>query len=141
MSGRLTIQVVGRDDDYLALDIRAASERFAGSARVYASLDELTDLAEQISGFPQSTSDERNYEFGTQEPGWAGGFCSLRFYCIDGSGHARLGVVLIDDKGRHWPGSASFGFEVFATEIDQFVRMLTDLNDRRVREAILGAVS
>lgn len=140
MTGRLTIKVTDRDDDYLGLDIRAANERFAGSARVYAALDELTELAQQLSGFPQSTADERKYAFGTQEPGWAGGFCSLHFFCNDGSGHARLEVVLMDDEGRHEQASASFGFQVFAVEVDQFVLMLRGLSDRKLAEAILGTV-
>jgi hypothetical protein len=139
MSGRLTIQVVDRDDDYLGLDIRASNERFAGSARVYAGLNELTELAGLISGFPQSSTDERVYEIGSQEPRTAGGFCSLRFHCSDGAGTARLEVVLNDDDDRHEHDSASFGFQVFPVELDRFVLILRALEDRRVLEAILGA--
>ena len=140
MVGRLTIQVVERDDDYLGLDIHASSERFAGSARVYAGLDDLTELADRISGFPQSATDERRYEFGSQESNIASGYCSLCFICSDGAGHARLEVVLKDDAARHEHGLASFGFQVFATEIDRFVLMLRGLNERRVPEAILDTV-
>lgn len=139
MAGRVTIQVVDRDDDYLGLDIHASSERFAGSARVYAGLDDLTELADRISGFPQSATDERRYEFGSQETNVAGGYCLLRFICSDGAGHAKLEVVLKDDA-RNEHGSASFGFQVFATEIDRFVLMLRALDERRVPEAILDTV-
>ena len=140
MAGRLTIQVVDRDDDYLGLDIRASSERFAGSARVFAGLDDLAELAGRISGFPQSATDERRYEVGSQESNMAGGHCSLRFICSDGAGHARLEVVLKDDAARHEPGSASFGFQVFAVDIDRFVLMLRGLEARRLPEARLEIV-
>lgn len=140
MAGTLTIKVIEWDDDYLALGICGSNERFAGSTRVYAGLDELTELADFISGFPQGATDERRYEFGSQEPGIAGGFCSLRFYCIDSVGHARLGVVLIDDDTREWHGSASFGFPVFAADIDRFVLRLRQVKDQSSPEAILETV-
>ena len=140
MAGRLTIQVVERDDDYLALDIRAWNERFAGSARVYAGLNELSEMAERVLGFPQNPTDERKFEFGSQKPDAAGGFCSIRFSCSDGAGHARLDVVLKDDDARHEHGLSSFGFQVFAVEIDRFVLMLRGLEARRLPEARLETV-
>jgi hypothetical protein len=140
MFGSLTIKVVGGDDDYLGLDIRASNERFGGSARVYAGLNDLTDLAELISGFPKNATDERKYEFGSQEPNVAGGFCSMRFSCSDGAGHARLDVLLNDDDGWYEHGSASFGFQVFAVDIDRFVLMLKGLEARRIPEAKLETI-
>ena len=137
MSGELTIKVVKQDADYLGVDIRAANDRFAGSAWIYAGLDDLTDFAEQIAGFPRTVEDERTYEFGSREAGVAGGFCSLRFHCTDGSGHARVDTVIEDDAGFYGFGSASFTFQVFAHEIDRFASSLRKIGNDRSGEASL----
>ena len=137
MGGELTIKVVERDDDYLGIDIRAVTDRFAGSARIYAGLDELTEFADHIAGFPRTVDDERTYEFGSRDAGVAGGFCSLRFHCTDGSGHARVDAVIEDDAGFYEFGSASFSFQVFAHGIDQFASTLRKINNEKSGEASL----
>ena len=134
MGRELSIKVVERDADYLGIDIRAVTDRFAGSAWIYAGLDELVDFADNIAGFPRTVDDERTYEFGSRDAGVAGGFCSLRFHCTDGSGHARVDAVIEDDGGF---GSASFSFQVFAHEIDQFALSLRKINNEKSGEASL----
>jgi hypothetical protein len=53
----LTIKVVDPDDDYLGIEICASSDRFAGSAQIYAGLQELSELAARIAGFPSNPND------------------------------------------------------------------------------------
>src|SRR5437762_1426024 len=131
MNGTLAISVLDRDDDYLGIDIHAANERFAGTARLYAGLNEMTEFADGLTRFPNSPHDERKFEFGTRDAGTAGGFCSLRFHCIDGTGHARVEVVIEDDEELHESASASFGFPVFPAAIDRFTIRLRQI-DRNV---------
>lgn len=139
MCGRLTITVIDRDDDYLGIDISAASKRFAGTARLYAGLTEMSEFADVISGFPKNPQDERKYEFGSQDAGMAGGFCSLRFHCIDGAGHSRVEFVMEDDEERHGSASASFGFSVLPVSIDQFTTMLRQIDNKLSDKAVLSS--
>jgi hypothetical protein len=54
MAMGLTITIVDPDDDYLGIDMHAANVRFAGSARIYAGLDELS----AFRGSDRGLSDE-----------------------------------------------------------------------------------
>jgi hypothetical protein len=118
MQRGLTITIVDVDPDYLGIDIRASNDRFGGSARIYAGLTELSEFATRIAGFPTNSVDERNYEFGSRDRGFAGGYCRLRFRCVDSVGHARVEVALEDDDQRHELASAEFGFPVSAADVD-----------------------
>ena len=133
----LTISVVDPDDDYLGIELYAASERYASATRIYAGLDELSALASQIEGFPESPADERIYEFGSTEPGVAGGFGSLRFCCPNRSGHAVLEVALEDDDQRYANASAKFSFRIHAADVDRFATRLRAIEEARSGEAVL----
>ena len=137
MSGELIIRVVERDDDYLGIDIRAITDRFGGSAWIYAGLDELADFANLIAGFPRTIDDERTHEFGSRDTGIAGGFCSLRFHCTDGVGHARVEAAIEDDFRFYEFGSAKFSFQVFPADIDRFALSLRKINHDKAGEACL----
>ena len=79
MQRGLTITIVDPDPDYLGIEIGASNERFAGSTRIYAGLAALSEFANHIAGFPSNPKDERSYEFGSPDPGFAGGHCTLNF--------------------------------------------------------------
>jgi hypothetical protein len=135
----LRIQVVDPDDDYLGIDIQAANNRFAGTARIYAGLNELSEFADQIRGFPANIHDERTYEFGSPDPSLAGGYCKLRFQCVDHAGHAVV-VIVVEDDGQRYPhGNAELSFGVEAAEIDRFVARLGEVEQERSGEAVLTA--
>ena len=52
MASGLTIKVVDPDDDYSRnRDIYASNDRFAGSFKIYAGLEELSEFAARIAGF------------------------------------------------------------------------------------------
>jgi hypothetical protein len=89
MQHGLTIAIVDVDPDYLGSEIHASNDRFAGTTWIYAGLTELGEFAAQVAVFPSNTQDERNYEFGTPDPGIAGGYCKLSFQCIDRARHVR----------------------------------------------------
>jgi len=135
------ISVIDPDDDYLGIELCAASTRYAGTTRIYAGLDQLSQLASRIEGFPTSSADDRLYEFGSTDPGIAGGFASLRFYCIDGAGHAALEVTIQDDVQWHTPASARFAFRIEPTEIDRFAKRLRHVEQNRCGEAeLVGSI-
>lgn len=139
MEPGLKISVIDPDEDYLGLEVAAASSRFAGTTRIYAGLDELSILASRIEGFPTTTDDQRKYEFGSTESGVAGGFACLRFHCVDGSGHAALEVMIEDDHQRHDIASARFAFQIAAVDLDRFVLRLRHIELERSGEATLPA--
>jgi len=135
----LRISIVDPDEDYLGIEICVASCRFAGATRIYAGRDELSTFAARIEGFPATAQDEREYEFGSIDPGIAGGFASLRFHCVDGSGHTALEAVLEDDDQWHAPTSAKFAFQIHAADLDRFTRSLREIEHERSGAADLPA--
>src|SRR5579859_555626 len=93
----LTIRAVDPDEDYLGIEICASNERFAGSTRIYAGVDQLSEFASKMEAFPRSHEDHRTYEFGTLDSAFAGGFCSISLRCLDKAGHVGVALVLEDD--------------------------------------------
>lgn len=53
MEPGLRISVVDPDEDYLGIEVAAASSRFAGTTRIYVGLDELSILSSRIEGLRQ----------------------------------------------------------------------------------------
>jgi hypothetical protein len=134
----LTIEIVDPDDDYLGIEIRAANDRFAGSARIYAGLDELSDFATQLAGFPTSGQDGRVYEFGSRDPSAAGGYSKLRFHCVDQAGHAAVDIDVEDDNRGDPPGSVRLSIPVEAAGIDRFITRLREIERDRAGKAALS---
>jgi hypothetical protein len=137
MQQGLTITIVDVDPDYLGIEIRASNDRFAGSTRIYAGLSQLSEFADRIAGFPTNPKDDRRYEFGTPDPGFAGGYCSFHLQCVDSSGHARLHVAMEDDYRLHELATAKLAFPVLAADIDRFTIRLRDIEKEQFGEANL----
>lgn len=137
MNKGLEIKVVDPDDDYLGIEISASSDRYAGATRIYAGLDELSEFAALISGFPTNPKDERVYEFGSRDPGIAGGYCSLRFHTSDMVGHAAVEIEIEDDVQSYKPAMARMTFKTGASHIDHFVQRLREVERDHAGEASL----
>ena len=137
----LTITVLDPDDDYYGIDIVASNDRFAGSAYIYAGVEELSELAANMTGFPRSCDDCRTHEFGRRDPAFAGGFCSVTLRCLDHRGHLRVDLVLEDDAGRYPRAHAAFGFQTEPAALDNFIESLRRIERDRFGSAILGRVS
>jgi hypothetical protein len=133
----LKINVIDPDPDYLGIEISASSARFCGATRIYAGLDQLTEFTQVIGGFPTSPEDERWYEFGTKDEGFAGGYCALRFFCRDRAGHAAVDIEIEDDGAFYSVGSARFTIPVLPAEIDEFVKNLKLVEQAQSGEARL----
>lgn len=137
MTNYLKIKVIDPDPDYLGIEVSASNARFSGTTRIYAGLGQLTEFAKVIAGFPTSPNDERRYEFGTQDKGFAGGYCVLRFFCRDMVGHAAVNVEIEDDSQFHSEATARFTIPVLPAGVDEFVRALQLIDQARAGEAIL----
>jgi hypothetical protein len=133
----LEIRVVDPDDDYLGIEVSVATDRFAGSARIFAGLNQLSELADSLRGFPSSPADKRRFELGTRKPGYAGGFVSLSFYCRDGAGHSEVAVEIDDDVQYYAKASACFSFAFEPAALDQFLAVLSILERTKSGHATL----
>jgi hypothetical protein len=138
MASGMIVKLAALDDDYFGFEIYASIDRFAGSAHIHAGLQELSELATCIAGFPSNPEDERVYEFGSRAPSIAGGYAGLRFYCFDRAGHAVVEIG-IEDYGRHGRAMAHLSFQVEAAAIDQFSNALREIEKARSGEALLPA--
>jgi len=136
----LTIKVIDEDDDYLGIEIQVSNARFAGSTRIYAGNDELSEFAATIAGFPTSASDERIYEFGSRDPSSAGGYCKLHFRCVDSAAHAIVEVSIDDDKVFYSDEEAHLSFGAQPAAIDQFTKALHGLERARSGEVTLPSI-
>jgi hypothetical protein len=134
---QLKIQVIDPDPDYLGIEIFASSDRFAGTTRIYAANDELSGFCRSIEGFPNRFEDQRTHLFGSRETGFVGGFCELRFFCSDGSGHVGIRVEIGDDEATHSEGFGSFTIPTLPAEIDSFIVALKRIELVRSGEATL----
>jgi hypothetical protein len=90
---------------------------------MYLAHDDLSKVAESLSGFPSDSRDARDIELGAFEPNAAGGGIHLSFRCVDSAGHAVVVVRLRTDgcKGPAEPESVSLYVPVEAGSIDSFV--------------------
>jgi hypothetical protein len=141
MTPGLRISIIDPDEDYLGIEVAAASGRFAGTIRIYAGLNEISIFASRIAGFPTTAEDRRNYEFGSTDPRVAGGFALLRFHCVEGSGHQTLELIIEDDQQLPDIASARFAFQIGAVDLDRFVARLRHIERDRSGEATLPATA
>ena len=137
MERGLTITALDPDEDYLGIEIVASNERFAGSAYIYAGVDELSELAAKLDGFPHSSDDRRAHEFGNRDPAFAGGFVSIAWHCLDRAGHLGVDLVLEDDASRYPPAHAAFSFQTEPAAVDHFIEDLRKIESNRFGSASL----
>ena len=138
MERGLTITILDPDEDYLGIEVVASNERFAGSAYIYGGVEELSQIAEKMGGFPRSCDDRRTHEFGNRDPAFAGGFVSITLRCLDHTGHLAVDLVLEDDAGRYPRASAAFGFQTEPAALDYFIDGLRKIERDRFGSASLG---
>ena len=138
MQSGLTITAVDPDEDYLGIEVAASNKRFAGSAWIYAGVEELSELAAKMDGFPHSYEDRRTHEFGNRDPGFAGGFLSITLRCVDRAGHLAVDLVLEDDAGRYSRAHAAFGFQTEPAALDRFIESLRNVERERFGAASLA---
>lgn len=132
----LTIKTIWLDEHMLEFQIQAANESFSGSTTCYVGLDEAKRLAEAIAGFPHSSTDSREHQFG--EPDTLNmGTANLEFKCTDGSGHLAVTVKIWSDPGFCGSQSVLLVFRTLPAQIDFFVAELLTMKAVEGRQAFL----
>jgi hypothetical protein len=133
----LSIRVTEGDVDYLGLELRASSARFAATTFLCAGHERLGELADALAGFPAGAADECSYAFGKRGPSYAGGYCRLRLSSSP-TGLSTL-EVSIEDAGNRFPAAqAEFSIAVEPAQLDRFVEALRGVARSKQGEAFLG---
>jgi hypothetical protein len=138
METGIRIEVIGGDDDVNKIAVSARNGKFRGETEIYVAIGELKEAAERLRGFPKSPADAREIAFGqfdlepfrvgeSQFNRFASGV-SMRFYCVDGSGHAYVDVRVQADYRNRKRGlaiqGATLDMRVEAAAVDAFVQEL-----------------
>ncbi|MBA6262220.1 hypothetical protein [Colwellia sp. Bg11-12] len=113
MEPRLDIEFLR--DDPSKIWIKACNEAFAGETEQYINAQCLQELAEQLTGFPKSNSDEVVFKVGVENSDY--GHCLLKFYCIDSAGHTAVLVSVSNDSFN----IAKFTVQFEALSLDMFI--------------------
>lgn len=140
METGVRIEVIGGDNDANKIAVSAWNGKFQGAAEIYVAIGELKKAAEQLRGFPRSPVDAREIAFGQFDPDpvrvgeyqlnrFASGI-RMRFYCVDGAGHAYVNVRVQEDyrsfgwkRGLEIQG-ATLSMRVEAVAVDAFLQEL-----------------
>jgi hypothetical protein len=120
----IEFEVVWFDLHAIEYQVVCSNGSFTGTAKMYLNHDGLQNAANTLSGFPSSTTDLREVEFGTFGSEVTGGGIHMSFYCVDSVGHAVVFVKLRADgcKGFSEPQFVSLYVPVEAGAIDTFVK-------------------
>ena len=138
MNVGLKFDIPPEDDSYLKIRISAWNGSFGGDAAIYVDTERLKETASELRGFPASVSDVRELSFGGFGPRCAGGAASLRFYCIDGSGHARLDAKIESDYDRAGKAeSVTMTLSIEPAALDRFVQALDKLDPKEGAQVFL----
>ena len=113
MQPRLEIEFLR--DDPAKIWVKACNETFAGETEQYINAQMLEKLAEQLSAFPQSSSDEVIFKAGEVDSLY--GHCELKFHCFDSAGHTAVFVSVSNDSAC----IAKFIVQFEALSLDAFV--------------------
>lgn len=130
---QLRIEIIWNDVDMVEVCASASNGRYGGATRFYTTVEELSELANKLEGFPRKTADTIEFETGKK-----GGdsFLGLRFYCINGAGHTAV-YISMEEQSRNYDARPeerqSVGFELRyeAGLIDQFRRDLLRMTESR----------
>lgn len=95
MKAGIRIKVLWFVGDMIELRVDASNGRFAGYVELYASHDCLPRLAKVIQGFPETTTDVREFELGTFH---AGSGIRMRFQCIGKGGYVTVKINMRSDR-------------------------------------------
>ena len=140
MDRGIQLTVTYHDIDMLQLSALAWNGEFGGAAKPYVGIGALKEAAAQLSGFPRDPSDTREVTLGTFGPRAAGGGISMRFFCTDNAGHARVEVKMESDSlTDERLQSVTLWLAVEAAAVDRFVDDLRRLERDKAGTAVLCA--
>lgn len=130
MMNGIQLDVIWLDYDMIEVMVTCSNGYFSGTAEIYLGHDDLTKLADALSGFPSDLADTRTVEIGTFNPDHADGGLRLRLSCTDSSGHAVAEVKLrgCGCRGLGEAGSVALCIKVEPAGIDSFVLQLRQID-------------
>jgi hypothetical protein len=138
----LQFRVLYRDSDLVKVRASAWNGAFGGAADVYVGRGRLGEIAEQLRGFPTSTSDNREVILGAFGAESAGGGMSINLRCVDRSGHAYVETKIESDwDSEDRAQSATLRLPIEANAIDLFVDGLRRLDQGTAETAHLRATN
>ena len=132
------LEAVYSDADVLEVVLSASNGNFSGAVSLYSGSSELEEAAAMVSGFPARSGDAREVRLGAPDRNWAGGSVILRFYCIDGAGHAFVQANI--ESGDEHGGvkeRATVAIPIEAAGVDRFVDELRVMARTRKGDACL----
>ena len=134
MKSGIKLEVVWWDQDVSQFQVRCSNGRFSGHASIYVSHDDLSKMAEALTGFPSHAADTRNFELGTFNPNHADGGIRMHFYCLDSVGHAAVDVKLRGDAcvALGEVESVALRIPVEAAAIDSFLEQVRGMNTEEI---------
>jgi len=99
---------------------------FSGHAEIYLTQNNLSELADGLSGFPSGARDAREFKLGTFDASHADGGVLMNFRCRDSVGHAAVEVKLRGDgcKALGELESVALRIPIEPAGIDLFVLQL-----------------
>ena len=98
LKGSIEIEVVYCDQHLVEYQFRCSNGGFSGVASIYLNHNDLSSMADGLSGFPANQTDNREFELGTFDSNHAAGGIRLHFYCLDSAGHSEVAVKLRGKK-------------------------------------------
>jgi len=126
----ISIEIVWDDGDLKMIVLDAANGRFRAHAEAYGKAGELARIADAVAGFPTSQKDVRQVVVGTAR---------LRFFSREETmGHAMVEVKCAGGTDEY-PEVAHFYLAVEKDAVEEWVRQLRRVGDRRETPAVLRA--
>ena len=126
----IAIEIIWDDVDLKMIVVDAANGRFRAHAEAYVGPGELGRIAEAIAGFPSGQKDVREVVVGTAR---------LRFFCREETlGHAMVEVKCAGGTDEY-PELAHFFLAIETGAVEEFVRQLRAVGERKEKPAILRA--
>jgi hypothetical protein len=156
----LSFEAVYRDQDLLEIEVKASNGRYAGVTKFYLGIDgeELRELIEKLQGFPRDVKQviERKLGYETEEPCDRQGYASrhksnpfyspsasLKFQCIDNSGHTAVEIILAEENWSEREsagGKASFELLFEPAALDTFCAELSEVVKNKAGKAVLSGI-
>jgi hypothetical protein len=122
----------------MEIRISAWNGFFGGTAELYVGIEQMNDVATKLRGFPVNLSDVREVTIGGFGPEWAGGAASMRFYCIDGKGHACIEAKIESDYNSSGKAqSVVMTLFIEPAALDRFVQGLDKLEPEKGGQVFL----
>lgn len=133
----LKLQTIWKDEDMFEIQVTASNIRYYGITEVYDTSTSLFDFAQTLIGFPRDNN-HLLYEAGYKE---SYAFFSMKFYCIDHSGHVGIEINLKENVGTEFRPEKKHKLRltiiVEPNAIDNFQKELVQLAKKQEGTAVL----